>query len=91
MEDEDEDEAERGLPTPADVNLQNIITNPLSLKPLSKSHLAASTAEDPSPASAWPDPDRRSGLRTALVVNLVILAIVAAVAVTLLIIALRSA
>ena len=48
-------------------------------------------AEGPSPASAWPDPDRRSGLRTALVVNLVILAIVAAVAVTLLIIALRSA
>jgi RNA polymerase sigma-B factor len=37
------------------------------------------------------DLDGRSGLRTALVVNLVILAIVAAVALTLLVIALRSA
>jgi RNA polymerase sigma-B factor len=47
--------------------------------------------EDPASASAQPDENGRSGLRTALVVNLVVLAIVAAVAVILLIIALHNA
>jgi RNA polymerase sigma-B factor len=46
--------------------------------------------EEPSSTTAQPEAEGRSGLRMALVVNLVILGIVAAVAVTLLIIALTS-
>jgi RNA polymerase sigma-B factor len=46
--------------------------------------------EEPSSTIAQPEAEGRSGLRVALVVNLVILGIVAAVAVTLLIIALNS-